>query len=648
MKVIHEDKYESKDSYGNASWHQKLDDVRTTFYNYNHIDISNEDGMKAIMSSESLRDQYNDMVAGLVTDDEEKRDIIRTVASNTMRDLRKNTPIRSGEGADAAANNSNYSSLARLNSWIIVGYTARAKALELYHTISSDDPTVSFKYNVDYIVHGSDQKKYFRPRADRDGDLAQFYSMPNILPSSDSAFLANPENAHLELQNNWEGYNGSKVWIKIAGGVTGNLFADSNNQFSPKDYTLEKNPFICGIHYTIPSAANPSTPAATGTMAVWFDREEGTGEQQIKHFYDSISIPYTDAGVSKTADGRVFGEIDLDSGDYSFSPAGVVDYIQLDVKVTNVANQYGTTRAGSKQIIESFSVDNHPYATVPVIPEVSDDFNIGGEGVSAVAYWTDKVTSALANMRDVTMEDELDKAYAKPVDKFKLYYMLGGWKGQMNFPVTARLPGGGDPYSWMKTGIKASLINHLINAEMDGLFEDATPRQWYILGHETDTNLIPDITYSNWDGEGGVGGANEKYGFTINGRAGVADSEGRKIRIIGSVYPRHYRKRLPNGTWGDRLPMRVVLKSMSLEQPTTVYLPYSFRCYSGIMPEYDHRTGLIIAARDCIKNLTSFQSRVTLIGNSDNLYRDIVANNQMPAVSWPNENATTMTITARN
>lgn len=641
MKIISEETYTPKGSNKSAgSWHGTLDAVHKSFYNMNHIDISNEDGMKAVMSSESLRQQYNDAIASLVSDDEEVRDVVRQVQENTMRDIRRNTPIRSGEGADAVANNAGYSSMARLNSWVIVGYTARSKALELFHTISSDKPTVSYKYNVDYTVFGSDTKQYYRPRADRDGDLDFMYDLPQLLPTNNDTDLAKVE--HLEKFEDDESYNGSKVWIKIEGGIDGNLFTDSDGTFDRTKYTLEKNPMICGIRYKIPNEKDESKPF-TGTMAVYFERYEGTGEQQKKSFRDTISIPYDNG--TKFAEGRVFGEIDLDSGDYSFSPIGCITHIQLDVRLTNVANEYGTIRTGTKQIIESFDVDNHPYGTIPVIPEVSDDFNVGGEGVSAVSYWTDKVTSTMSNARDVTMEKKLDVAYNKPAEQFKLWYMLGGWKGSFDFPVTARLPGGGDPYSWMKTGVKASIINHLLNAEMDGLFEDSTPRQWYILGHEIDTNLIPDITYSNWDGEGGVGGAQEKYGFGINGKAGIADSEGRKIRVIGSVYKRHYRKRLPNGQWGDRLPMRVVLKSNSIEQPTTVYLPYSFRCYSGIMPEYSNRTGLIVSARDSIRVLSLFQSRMKFIGNTDNLYRDIVANNQQPAIAWPN-GASTMTIKA--
>lgn len=635
MKIIHEEQY--RKTLSSESWHDKLEEAAVTFKNAAHADITSELGFNSIMSSEALGENYTDMVASLAKSDETTYNNLKSVMRHSMNDAR--TGVRSGEAADAMANNANYNALAKLNSWVIVGYTARSKALELYHTITSDDPTVSYKYTIDYTVRGSDTKKYYHPQADRDGDLADMYDLPQLLPSDNAEFLK--ENKHLENDTAVDSTNeGSTVWIKVAGGVTGNLFKDANNAYDMTKFTLEKNPRVTGIKYSIPNTEESSNPY-TGAMSVFFERNDATGNTAVKHFFNHVDIPYKDGAAS--ASGELYGQINLDTGDYSFSSVGAITAIQLDVRLTNVANELGTIRSGSETYVESFNVDNHPYATVPISPEVSDDFNIAGEGVSAVAYWTDQVTKTLANARDQVFERELDKAYARPAESFDLFNKLGGWKRQFDFPVTARLPGGGDPFSWMKTGIKQSLVNHLLGSEQFTYFEDDTQRQWYILGHETDTNLIPDITYSNWDGnEGGIGGASEKYGFGINGRAGYVDSMGRAIRIIGSTYKRHYANKA-----GKRVPMRAVLKSTNLDQPTTIYLPYSFRVYSGIMPEYSNRTGLIVSCRDCIKVMSLVQSRITFSGNSDNLYRDIVANNTVGGVTFP-EGSNKIEITASN
>lgn len=633
MKIIHEEKYNK--SLNAASWHDKLEEASVTFKNAAHADITSEMGFNSIMSSESLGENYTDMVSSLAGNDETVAGNLKTVIKNSMRDVRTN--YRSVEATDAMANNANYNALAKLNAWVIVGYTARSKAMELFHTFTTEDPTIKFEYTLDYTVRGSDTKRYYHPQADRDGDLADLYELPQLLPSDNDTFLG--ENDHLEKDDAAPSTNGgSTVWIKVAGGVTGNLFKDSNNAYDMTKYTLEKNPSITGIKYSIP---NEGGSPYTGSMPVYFDRYDATGNTAVKHFFDHVDISYKDGTASVAAE--IYGQINLDTGDYSFSAVGPITAIQLDVHLTNVANELGTIRSGTESFVETFSVDNHPYATVPVSPEVSDDFNIGGEGVSAVAYWTDKVTKTLAISRDQTFEKELDRAYYnKPVNSFKLFKKLGGWRGSFDFPVTARLPGGGDPYSWMRTGLKQSLVNHFLRSETDTFFEDDTKRQWYILGHETDTNLIPDVTYSNWDGnDGGIGGSSEKYGFGINGRAGFIDSENRGIRIIGSVYKRHYASKS-----GQRIPMRAVLKSCDLEQPTTLYAPFSFRVYSGIMPEYSNRTGLIVSCRDCIKVMSLVQSRITFSGNSDNLYRDIVANNSN-SLAFP-EGSNKIEITAKN
>ena len=621
MKVIHETNYKSQ--LQSAPWHDKLAETMTMFQNMNHVDITSKEGFDAIMASEGMRDRYLDMVASLASSDKEAQNTIRDVARHSMEDVRSG--FTSSEAADAMANNANYNTLAKLNSWVIVGYTARSKCLELYHTFSSDDPTVSFKYTLDYLVKGNDPTQYYRPQAERNGDIGDMYDLPQLTASED--LVGEDGFDHLMKADGVDSTNGgSKVWIKVAGGVKGNFFSDNGGTYDRTKFTLEKNPQITGIMYSIPNEDDEADPY-TGSMTVYFDRKTSTGEQQIKSFMNQIVIPYAEG---KSAEAAIMGQVDLDSGDYIFSAQGPITAIQVDTRLTNVANELGSIRPGSKQIVEDFNVDNHPYATIPVAPEVSDDFNIAGEGVSAVAYFTDKATSGLASMRDMVMERKLDEAYAKPIDQFTLFPKLGGWKGNVSFPLAARMAGGSDPYSWMKAGLKTTIINHLARSEMETYFEDTTPRQWYILGHEQDVNLIPDITYSNWDGEGGVGGASDKFGFNVNGKAGFIDSMGRSVRVIGSAYKRHYQDKN-----GNRIPMRAVMKSMDIEQPTTVYLPYSFRVYSGISPEYSKRTGLIVSARDCIKVMSGVQSRITLIGNTDDLYNAIATSNNVSPVAFP-------------
>lgn len=641
MQIVTQQKYKGKLEH--EPWHDTLGEVMNSFKMSRHADITAESGFANILASDEASRQYNDAIIGSLMGNapEETRENVAAVMAHSMADVRSNHQM-AVEGADAMANNANYNSLAKLNAWVIAGYTARAKALELFHTFTHDDPTISFRFVLDYTVKGNDPKKYFHPQADRDGDLADLYELPQLEPKDDPTFLTSSVNSdgHLELDTNTEStlQSGNQVWIKIAGGVRGNAFVDAGGKWDATKYTLGMNPTITGIKFSVPNPADANAPFE-GSMTVYNERHRGEGYQSQVKFGDQIQIPYDDG--TKFTTGTVVGNLDLDTGDYEFAAIGPITAIQLDLRLTNVANEMGTNRSGSLIYQESFSVDNHPYGTVPVVPEMSDDFNAGGEGVSAVAYYTDKVTQTFANSRDQLMERKLDEAYLRPTESYKLFPKLGGWKGNLTFPLTARLAGGSDPYSWMRTGLKTTVVNHLTRGETDLYFEDDKPRQWYLFGHEIDMNLFPDITFSTWNGEATTTAATQRYGFNTNDNTGYVSSDGRRVRIISSVYKRHLGKN------GKRIPIRAVLKSMDLEQPTTLYLPYSFRVYSGIMPEYTNRTGLIVAARDCIKVMLQAQSRITLKGNTDNLYNDIVQNNQPVGVQFP-EGATRVQIEAGN
>jgi hypothetical protein len=609
MQIVRTENY--RDTLRPQPWHQKLEETKALFESRYHQDITSKEGFDAVMAVEGWRDQYNDSVASLVTGDNGMSELVKKIGRHSMEDVR-NPFVISSEATDSLANNANYSALAKLNSWIIVGYTARSKCLELYRTVSTDDPTLSFKYNISYIKKGTDPEEYIRPNADRDGDLGPLYDLPVIAPAITQ--VGEDGFDHLEVKSGIN-YNGKNdVWIKIVPGIMGNLFKDNAGEFDPTKYTLEKNPTIVGVFYHIEGADEED-----GHIKTYSERKENTGEQQKKNFYAPISIPYTidEGAVQKSVDAVILGVIDLDNGDYQFSAIGPITHIQLDVRVTNVGNELGTIRAGNRQVIESFSVDNHPYGTVPVVPEMSDDFNAGGSGVSATAFFVDQVTSGLASMRDMVMERDLDISYEKGPKNHNLYPKLGGFRGNISFPLAARLPGGSDPFSWMTIGLKNTIIQHFSLADMLCYFEETIDRQWYILGSEYDINRVPNFTYSDWDGKE-AGGQAEKYGFNLDTGASFMDSKQRTVRIIGSSYKRHYQDKQ-----GRRLPMRAVLKSTSLEQPTTVYVPYSFRVYAGIMTETSKRTGLIIAARDCIRSLSCVQSRITLVNNDDNLYSAI-------------------------
>lgn len=591
-------------------FHDKLNSIKTVMQQRYHFNPMQEAGFNAVMSSESMVEQVGQSIAELIPD-ELGRETYLSIYENTMREITNPFAAYSSEGADAMAPNSNYNQFARLNPWTILGYIARSKALEMFHTINHDQPTITYEYNISYVVKGTDQTRYVIPNAARDGTLQDLFTLPKLTVDLDLV----GESGFEHLASLPTGESGAaEGWISVPS--KGNILTDAGGMYDPAKYAIERNVSISKVYWKVRNTAN--TGDITGVVDVYADRYLMTGEVSNRMFHYPITVTYDDAGVAKQFSATIMGVLNLDTGEYELGATSTaITHIQFDAKVTNLANELGTVRAGNTKIVETFDVNNRVYGTVPISPEMSDDFNAGGEGVSFVAFMVDKVTEAFANVRDLDMESSLDNSFTRGPENHKLYPKLGGSKQSISFPLAARGAGGGDPFSWQTIGLK-NTINHVLTAaETDTYFEDNIPRQWYILGHEIDTQRIPDVQYTNYAGdteagEAGSPGGAFKYGFALDSSTGYVDNFGRRVKVIGSKYRRHYQK-----------PMRAVLKSATIEQPTTIYFPYSFRVFSGISPEYRNRPALSVSARDYIGSLTCVQARITLTGNTAELYKNM-------------------------
>jgi hypothetical protein len=271
MTIVKNEKY--RDTLQPQPWHSKLEEAKIFFESRYHQDITSQEGFNAVMSHEGWRDQYNEMSISALVNDERMCKVLQDVSRHSMEDV-KNPFAISTEATDTLANNANYSALAKLNSWIIVGYTARSKCLELYNTFSSDDPTVSFKYNISYIKRANDPEEYIRPNADRDGDIGPLYDLPIIAPSDELVGEAGFE--HLKSISGESANGVNDVWIRIKGGVMGNIFDDNKGKFNANHYTLEKNPMIVGVYYDLTDIDADAVPLK-GMIKTYSERDENTG-----------------------------------------------------------------------------------------------------------------------------------------------------------------------------------------------------------------------------------------------------------------------------------------------------------------------------------------------------------------------------------
>jgi hypothetical protein len=593
-------------------FHDKLKSVQNMIQSRYHFNPLDERGFESVLSSESLLENVGQSITELVGD-EGAKSLYSQVYRNTMGEIRNPFAAMSEEGADALAPNANYNQFARLNPWSILGYIARSKCLELYLTIESDTPTVTYEYNLSYVVKGTDTTKYFLPNAIRDGTIGGIYDLPELKIDIDSISLYD------HLAKKATGPAGEEEgWITLP--AHGNVLREAGPEFEESKFAVERNLSISEVYWKVPDPLDPNNKTVEGHTTVNNDRGFISGEISKRSFSTPLQITFADSqGGTHSFQCNIMGVIDLDTGVYDVAATGPITHIKFWARATNMANELGTVRTGNTKFVENFDVNGRVYGNVPISPQQTDDFNAAGEGVTFVAYSVDKLTESFAGVRDIDMETRLDRSFTDGPDSHRLWPKIGGSAQSLNFPLAARGAGGGDPFTWATIGLKNTLNFMFANAETDTYFEDHIVRNWFILGHETDVFRIPDISFTNFAGDtdqpAGAASANFKYGFALDAAAGYADNFGRRVKVFGSKYRRHQGK-----------PMRAVLKSNNIAQPTQVYLPYSFRVFSSISPEHRNLPSLSVAARDYVGALSTCQARIQLIGNNVGLYEQLSRN----------------------
>lgn len=155
------------------------------------------------------------------------------------------------------------------------------------------------------------------------------------------------------------------------------------------------------------------------------------------------------------------------------------------------------------------------------------------------------------------------------------------------------------------------------DSESKTFFQDGTSRQWITMASSLDAFRIPDLQFVNDTAGGAVVSPEEtatRYGFTLNAQYGFTDNFGRRMKVIG----------INDSRWDNR-PMYSFQRSNDISQPTAIYWPYTFRVFSGIKAEIRNQPAICVYARD-LKEILSFSGfKVTLTGNTADLYAQMTA-----------------------
>lgn len=582
---------------------QNLLEVQNFFKSRNHLDPMTGSGYKALVSEESNQDLLIGLAAKMINNDERMTRIFTGLAKRSVQG--DTNAFVSAEGLDVAGVNANYDALPELNTYVILGYVARCDIMDQFHIVEGDQKTLHFKFDHSYMTKGTSGQKFSLPESIRDGTIANLTQLPEAIP------LDTPDVPHLESLVIASGPGvGTSVWIKL--GSAGNLLDESG--YDSDKHNLQRNIKIALIRGQF--GAGPTVFTAEIDVDRGYQTDNQTGVVTFNQYIEDLEY---DSGTNAKVSFYVVGRIDLNSGKYTVQISGVstpaVTFTHFkfgDARVTNIAKEMATLRPGNEQFDVTLDVEDKLTMAVPLTPETIDDFRTAS-GVDYVTAAVDIISEFYVGVRSVDMENAQEAAYSKNPARHRLAPKLGGWKDSMTFPLSARGPGGEDPYSWVDKGLKRSITNLLVNAHYDLRIPNSVPYEWICYGPEKDTQWLLGVDYvTQENGKGGESAV--RYGFTFGSTYGYTDNYQRRMKVIGNQD-----KRMKDAG------LRFNLKVDSMKAPFGVYYPLTFRVYKGKAAEFANLDSINVYQRDKIAFLASAQARVTLTGNDSSLYAAISA-----------------------
>lgn len=614
------------------------------------MDPFDESGYQAVVSNDANRHQYIDKLLELVGEENAKRLLGKIIDRNIKEEnnLVSRTQFLSDisqEGFGDMSVSGGYSSLTHLTPSLIVGYTAKAYAMEWYHLMENDKPEWTYTYPLDSVYKGDnyDDKKSLSEGI-RDGSVADMLELPEIVPTytgNKTAFSDNGEAAGANTNIVSIGTIDGKLeegFIKV--GSKGNLLEEAGK----KKYksAIEDGIVIDEILYWSPDDAGElpadGPTAASGTtrvvsylvnehtgsgvknpslkrQKVYIDREVGTGDTSVVNFQADLKLTVGTGANQKTIEENFFVQIDLDMGDYKSSKSNDTRIVafKFHAEETNVANEQDTISTDRKTYIHNFKVKHRTRLAIALSPEASEDYNVSGPGVSLASVLINNLSTAYAGLQNNDLENVIIKGFGRNVNTYRLYPKLRGYKSEQTYPLSQSGQYVDDPGERMKKGLKDMFMYLAQASETDTSFKAGTSRQWITMASSLDAFRVPDLNFVNDVSGGEVSAAPGetvmRYGFTLDAQYGFTDSFGRRMKVIG----------INDSRWNNR-PMYAFQRSNDISQPTAIYWPYTFRVFSGIKPEIRNQPAICVYARD-LKEILSFSGfKITLTGNTADLY----------------------------
>lgn len=523
------------------------------------------------------------------------------------------------EGIGVTATYQNEDHFSGLLGFAIANYFSRAKSLELYYVVKNNEkPELTYRYILEYAIDHRTMEKLALPDAERNGKLDKLFDLIDAVPT----YTNDQATPHIFPRDQIPVDGGEDGWVKT--GITGNLLSDTIG-INKDENALEPNTRIDALLYiTDYTNDDPTKPVyAILPRQVHTSVSEGLSEERV--FGEVITIPNAaiidSKGVIKkgvTVKEYISGYVNVDEGDYLVVAANpnpglnsCIVGVKFYAKISDTANLRPGLQTTLQRYVYTIRTEYTNCGTIPINYYIRDNWNLGNDSIGWAASMTDAMSKRFAVTRDLKGERIIAESRQRPGNTFRLYKKMGAFTAEVEHDMSeAGASGSGDLMNTAKRILKEKIIFNLIDCETDMNFSRDMERLWVLMGHEhkiyafEELNLTADAS-QNADIEKTV--SNLKYGFDVERSAGYSDNFGRRISIIGAKDKRFVNRDVIG-----------ILRSNTLAAPTTIYMPFMFRVFTGIDARFTNLPSIQLYGRDLYEIMSKAQLNLSLLNlNSD-------------------------------
>lgn len=447
-------------------YYKTLKNVDSAFRNKIGVAPTTTDGIQKIMSNESLKRSYLDMMSSeLFRNDPEKQELFKDMVENSHRAIMKPSELSNEELNRSMNYSSSMSSEGIIGAgnvyassktvfghtgvlpFVIASYLFTCRSSEIYQLFNGKSTQLDFSYNIDVLQkNGQD---FPLPFAYRSGEIMGFNQLPLVkllnTKQNPSIWKTNPltdagEPDYTSQVADALKFSGQKIYCNLFDQYYDGAATDSQgfyvftNTFegidpgslmikaliyrSPKNDGTQTSP-----QYDLTTVNGATTDAELTVEYKAIRTTQYIGKPNERMFNFEVELPVAKSATELTTRKvQVLGIVQLDSGDISFMKSEIAGEdeaeglkatdllvgFKLEARLQNISNQMSTATFYTRRQECIREATYRQYASAGINEYMQDNFYIGNDSnTNYQAYAIDHILEATNANRELESEEML-------------------------------------------------------------------------------------------------------------------------------------------------------------------------------------------------------------------------------------------------